>query len=58
MTRLTTLKPRLATLSPNRLTVLEAKPDRTPRQRGRAWMETRQRIAPATFDFFDLLILC
>lgn len=47
MTRLTTLKPRLAALTQTRVKVLEAKAGTTPRVRGRTWMETRQRVALA-----------
>jgi 5-methylcytosine-specific restriction endonuclease McrA len=43
--RLTTLKPRVQSLTPNRIPVLEAKAGTTERLRGRAWMATRQRVA-------------
>lgn len=47
MGRLTTLKPRMQTLSTQRVATLEAKAGTTERIRGRAWMTTRQRIAVA-----------
>ena len=43
MSRLKTLKPRVATLSTQRARMLEGRPGATPRTRGRAWMETRER---------------
>ena len=45
MARLQTLKPRLQSISPNRIKVLDTKAGATERIRGRAWMETRRRIA-------------
>lgn len=44
MPKLQTLKPRLATLAP-RLQVATPASATTDRPRGRAWMETRQRVA-------------
>lgn len=44
---LATLKPRLATTKTHSTPVLEAKAGTTPRIRGRAWMETRKRVALA-----------
>ena len=44
MAKLQTLKPRLATLSPRLQSVTPAS-HMTDRPRGRAWMETRERIA-------------
>ena len=44
---LATLKPRLATAKTHSTPVLEAKASTTPRIRGRAWMETRKRVALA-----------
>lgn len=37
------LKPRLATLNTNKVKVLDQRIGATPRQRGRAWMATRER---------------
>jgi 5-methylcytosine-specific restriction endonuclease McrA len=45
--KLQTLKPTLAKLNGNRFKTLEAKAGTTERIRGRAWMETRQKIALA-----------
>lgn len=45
--KLQTLKPSLPKLSANRFKTLEAKAGTTERIRGRAWSETRQRIALA-----------
>jgi 5-methylcytosine-specific restriction enzyme A len=42
MPKLSTLKSTLQTLRPG-LQTLSARPDATPRQRGRAWMERRER---------------
>jgi hypothetical protein len=47
MPRQTTLKPRVQTLSTQRVATLEAKAGTTKRIRGRAWMTTRQRVAVA-----------
>lgn len=44
---LTTLKPRLGTLSASRAPMLEAKAGTTEMERGRAWMAKRQRVALA-----------
>jgi len=44
---LATLKPRLATAKAHSTPMLEAKAGTTPRIRGRAWMETRKRVALA-----------
>lgn len=42
---LATLKPRLQTLNTNRLKVLDTKAGATQMERGRAWMEKRERVA-------------
>lgn len=47
MARLQMLKPRVQTTTARRVPTLEAKAGTTPRPRGRAWMETRQRVALA-----------
>lgn len=47
MSRLQTLKPRLATSSLSRVKVLDTKAGATERIRGGAWMKTRQRVALA-----------
>lgn len=39
--RLTTLKPRIATLDTRRVRTLDATPGATPRQRGRGWLTRR-----------------
>lgn len=39
--KLKTLRPRLATLNTQRIPTLAGRPNATPRQRGRAWMERR-----------------
>jgi 5-methylcytosine-specific restriction protein A len=44
---LTTLKPRLSTLSTARAPMLEAKAGSTQMERGRAWMAKRERVALA-----------
>jgi 5-methylcytosine-specific restriction enzyme A len=44
---LTTLKPKLKAINTTKVKMLEAKAGATQRIRGRAWMETRQRIALA-----------
>lgn len=52
--KLTTLKPRVGTMGTGRARLLEAKPDVEQRPRGRAWMQTRTRIAIAQgFKCFD-----
>lgn len=43
--RLSTLKPRLATTSLSRTPVLQTNAGTVERQRGRAWMATRERVA-------------
>jgi 5-methylcytosine-specific restriction enzyme A len=45
--KLTTLKPRLATIATNRAPMLEAKAGATEMERGRAWMAKRHRVALA-----------
>lgn len=45
VTRLTTLKPRLQTLSTNRIRTLEAKAGTTERIRGRTWLAIRDQVA-------------
>jgi 5-methylcytosine-specific restriction protein A len=47
MGRLQTLKPRLLQTSSSRLAILEAKAGSTAMPHGRAWMETRRRVALA-----------
>lgn len=47
MSRLATLKPRLAASNLARVKTLDAKAGATERVRGRAWMETRRRVALA-----------
>lgn len=44
---LTTLKPRLATLDTRQVKTLDTKAGATEMERGRAWMEKRQRVALA-----------
>lgn len=44
---LATLKPRLGTVSANRVKVLDTKAGTTEMERGRAWMAKRQRVALA-----------
>lgn len=45
--KLTTLKPRVKSLTVTRVPMLEAKAGTTPRIRGSRWVKTRQRIAVA-----------
>jgi 5-methylcytosine-specific restriction protein A len=47
MPRLQSLKPRIQTASTNKVATLDVKAGATERIRGRAWMETRRRIALA-----------
>lgn len=44
---LTTLKPRLQTLKPDRIKILDTTAGVTEMERGRAWMAKRQRVAMA-----------
>jgi 5-methylcytosine-specific restriction protein A len=44
---LATLKPRLTSMRIDKVPMLEAKAGTTPRIRGRAWMQTRERVALA-----------
>ena len=51
--RLKTLKPRIQTLSTSRVQTLTARPEATPRLRGRKWMECREswlRLHPLCCD--------
>lgn len=47
MARLATIKPQLATISTNRVKVLDTKAGATPRIRGGKWARTRERVALA-----------
>jgi 5-methylcytosine-specific restriction protein A len=44
---LQTLKPRLGTVDTRRVPTLETKAGATPMERGRAWMDKRERVAKA-----------
>jgi 5-methylcytosine-specific restriction protein A len=55
MTKLQSLKPRVANLTTSRLTVLRSRPDTVERKRGSAGVKDRQRIKARDFG---LCVLC